>query len=102
MVNTGATTKEVDEILKKMKFKLRFIWSYDPLGIISKMRVEKKTNPYAHKPSTEIEQYANQEQWTENTIQQAEEKIVSQSSLQTPIPKDKEIKRPRESMFPTD
>lgn len=50
IVNTRATTKEADEILKKLNFKLSFTWSYDPLGIISKLRVEKKTTPYAHTP----------------------------------------------------
>jgi len=38
--NARKTTKEEDLLLKKMKFKLRFSWSYDPLGIISRLRVE--------------------------------------------------------------
>jgi len=45
-----------------MKFKLSFTWSYDPLGIISKLRVEQRTTPYVHTPRPEIEQYANQEE----------------------------------------
>ena len=55
----GAATKEADELLKKMNFKLSSTWSYDPLGIISKLRVEQKTTPYGHIPRPEIEQYAN-------------------------------------------
>lgn len=72
-----------------MKFKLNFTWSYDPLGIISKLRVEYNTTPYAHTPRPEIEKYANHEKWTNSTLQEAEEQISSQSSIQTPIPKDK-------------
>jgi len=53
-------------------------------------------------PRREIKKYANQKQWINNTLQEVQEKIVSQSSLQTPIPKDKEIKRPSESMSPAD
>lgn len=102
IVNTRAVAKEVDEILKLMKFKLHFTWYYDPLGIIYSPRVEKKTTPDAHTPRPEIKQYANQEQWIENTLQEDEEKIVSQSYIQIPIPKEKEIKRPREIMSPTD
>lgn len=39
IVNTRVETKEVDKLLKEMKFKLKFTWYYDPLGIILKMRV---------------------------------------------------------------
>lgn len=38
-----ATKKEADILLKQIKFKLSFFWSYDPLGIILKLRVEQKT-----------------------------------------------------------
>jgi len=34
--NTRATTNEANLLLKQMKFKLSFTWSYDSLGIISK------------------------------------------------------------------
>ena len=54
IANTIAATKEEYFLLKQMKFKLCFTWSYDPLGIISKLRVEKKTTPYAHTPRLEI------------------------------------------------
>lgn len=50
IVNTGATTKEVDEILKQIKFKLILTWPYDPLGIISRLRFKQKNTPYAHTP----------------------------------------------------
>ena len=37
--NTRTTWEEADNILKEMKFNLSFTWSYDPCGIISKLRV---------------------------------------------------------------
>jgi len=45
-----------------MKFKLSFNWSYDPLGVISSMRVEQKSTSYVHIANLEIEQYANLEE----------------------------------------
>lgn len=38
--NTRVETKEAGLLLKHMQFKLSFTWSYDILGIISKLRVE--------------------------------------------------------------
>ena len=58
--NTRTKTKQVDLRLKQMKFKLSFTWSYDPLGIISKLRVEQNSAPYTHTPKPEIEKYMNQ------------------------------------------
>ena len=69
-----------------MEFSLSFTWSYDPLGLISKMRVEHKTTPYTHTQRPKIERYVNQLTWIENTLQEAEEKLVSTSTSQTPIP----------------
>lgn len=85
-----------------MNFKLSFTYSYDPLGIISKLRVEQKTTPYAHTLRPKIEHYANQDEWIENTLQEAKEQIISHTSLQTPISKDKEAKKSRESMYSID
>ena len=41
--NSRSTGEEADNLLKEMKLNLSFTWSYDPLGIISKLRVENKT-----------------------------------------------------------
>ena len=60
IVNTRVSGKKPNNLLKQMKFKLSFTWSCDPLGIISKLRVEKKTTPYVHTTKPEIEQYSNQ------------------------------------------
>jgi len=38
-----------------MNFKLSFTWSYDPLGVISKLRVEQRTTPYIHTPKPDWE-----------------------------------------------
>lgn len=46
-----------------MNFNLSFTWSYDPLVVISKLRVEQKTTPYTHTPRPEIEQFMNQDEW---------------------------------------
>lgn len=65
--NTRATGKEVDFLLKQMKFKLSFTWSYGAFGIISKSRVEQKTTPYTHTPRPEINKFMNQNHSEENT-----------------------------------
>jgi len=97
--NTKTTTKEENILLKQMKFKLSFIWSYDPLGIISKFRVEKKTTPYTHTPRPKIEKYMNQNQLHENTLQEPEEYVISTMTSQTPVLQERGIKY-QGSMFP--
>lgn len=87
--NTRTTGEEADMILKEMKFSMIFTWSYDPYGIISKLRVEDKSTPYIHTSRPEIEQYANYLEWIENTLQEAQEKLFSTSSLQNPTPQEK-------------
>jgi len=54
-----------------MKFGLSFTWSYDPMGVISKLRVENKFTTYHHTARLEIEKYKNQLEWKENTLQEA-------------------------------
>lgn len=53
---------EADAILKQMGFQPSFTWSYDPISIISNLRLELKTTPYNDTPRLEIEKYINQEQ----------------------------------------
>lgn len=90
--NARTIEKVGDVLLKQMKFKLNFSWSYDPLGIVSNLRVEQKTTPYAHNPRLEIEQYMNQDEWQENTLQEAEEHVLSSTASQTPVPQEKKDK----------
>ena len=79
-----------------MKSSLSFTWSYEPCGIISKLRVENKNTLYIHNSRPDIEQYANQLECVENTLQEVEEQLVSTSSMQTPIPQEKSSKIQRE------
>jgi hypothetical protein len=53
-----------------MKFFARFIWHYDPCGIISEMRVKNKNIPYVHTSRPEIEKFTNQTEWEPNTLVQ--------------------------------
>lgn len=96
--NTKTAGEAADKILKEMKFSLGFTWSYNPYGIISKLRVDNKNTPYIHTSRPEIEQYVNLLDWAENTLQDAEEQLVSTSSLQTPVPQKKSSKRQREEV----
>jgi len=86
MCNTRTTSKEADLLLKQLSFELSFTWSYGPFVMISGLMVEQKTTPYTHTLQQEIEQYMNQYEWEENTMQEKEEKILSKMTSQTPIP----------------
>jgi len=83
--NIRAAREDVDKLLKEMKFGLNFTWSYDPMGVISKLKVENKFTAYHHTARPEIKQYKNQLEWKENTLQEAEEQAVSTSNVQTPL-----------------
>ena len=43
--NTMAAWEDVDKLLKEMKYALSLYWSYNPLGVISKLKVENKFTP---------------------------------------------------------
>ena len=53
--NSRAAGDEADKILKEMKLTHSFTWSYDPMGIISKKRVENNSTPYIHTHRYDIE-----------------------------------------------
>lgn len=84
-----------------MNFPLSFTWSYDPFGVISKLRVEQKANPYVHTQREEVEKYMNQYACVLNTLQEAEEQVLSKTTLETPIPREKIDKRLREDDSPS-
>lgn len=67
--NSMEAREEAEKILKTRKFDLSFTWSYDPLGIISKLRVDTKYTLYFHTTRLEIEQYKNKIEWLPNTLQ---------------------------------
>jgi len=68
IANTRAVEREVNNLLKQMKFKMSFSWSYDPLWNISSIRVAKKSTPYVHVEKPKIEQYANKVEWERNIL----------------------------------
>jgi len=51
-----------------MKFQRSFVWRHDPLEFITKKREKVKLGPFIHHPIPEIEAYANQTEWVENTL----------------------------------
>jgi len=53
--NSIARGNEPKSILREKNFKISFSWSYDSLGVISKLRLEQKTTRYPHTPMPEIE-----------------------------------------------
>lgn len=79
-----------------MKFGLNFTWSYDPMGATSRLIVENKFTAYHHIARPKIEQYKNQLEWKENTVQEDEEQAVSSSNVQTPLAQEKTTKWGRE------
>ncbi len=75
--NTRSAGTEAYILLKNMNLHPSFTWSYDPFGIISTLRVQLKTTPYNHTPWPELEKFLNQEQWSEGTLTEADEQIIS-------------------------
>lgn len=101
VVNTRVTKKELQILLKEIKFKSSFSWPYDPLRVISKIRSEQNSTPYVHITKPEIEQFVNREEWEENTVQETEENTSSQTTLDTLRLKVYELKGPRQTVPPT-
>ena len=66
--NSREAGNEADQILKQMKFQQSFMWRYDPIGFMTILRKKDKLGPYIHHPIPEIERYANQSEWVENTL----------------------------------
>lgn len=93
--NNKAAVEEVDRRLKEMNFTHSFTWSYDPWGIISNKRVENKPTIYIHNQRPEIEKYINWIEWMPNTLHEAEEKMISSSSAQTPRQQEKQTTEDR-------
>jgi len=79
--NTRSACIEAYSILKQMGFQPSLPWSYGPFSIISNLRVELKTTPYNRIARPYIEKYRNQEQWEENTLEEAEERNLHPSTL---------------------
>lgn len=99
--NIRVVGEEVDKLLKEMQFNLSFTLSYDSSGVISKLRVEIKSTPYFDTSRPKIERYKNQLEWMENTLQEADEKLVSTSTIQTLVTQEKIGKLNREEESPS-
>jgi hypothetical protein len=46
--NNISTGEEVDNLLKQMSFTQNSTRSYDPFGVISRLRVKQRSTPYAY------------------------------------------------------
>lgn len=55
-------------MLQEMKFRNSFMWWYHPHGVINKLRIKVKLGPFIHHPRLNIERFANQSEWLENTL----------------------------------
>jgi hypothetical protein len=69
-----------------MKFDVSSLWQYDPYWIILEMRLKNKNIPYVHSPKPEIEKFANQTEWEENTLEETKEQSPSLIVSQTNTP----------------
>lgn len=80
---------KADKILQQMKFRNGFMWQYDPHGVINKLRIKEKLGPFIHHPRPDIEQFANQSEWLENTLIDMENIVVDVEN--TPVDLEKQI-----------
>ena len=66
-----------------MKFSDSFKWQYDPLGVINKLRLKFNLSPFMHDSKLDIETFANQLEWLENTLMDMEKQMDTSSILHT-------------------
>ena len=67
-MNNRYVDKEIEKILSELKFQVSFLWNYDPQGLLSSIRVKCKLPPFIHESKPDVEKYANQREWKENTL----------------------------------
>src|SRR3984885_9547666 len=62
--------QEADQILgQQLRLKKSFWWvPYDPEGFISARRVKFRLHPYNHAPLSQVQPFANQDEWVPGTI----------------------------------
>ena len=77
--NNREAGKEVDDILQRFRLKESLKWTYDPHNFICNRRQKNKLSPYIHHRIPEIEHYANQFEWVENTLvdQDSTENVIN-------------------------
>ena len=79
--NNREARQEANKILQHMNFKSSFMCQYDPNGVINKLRLEFKLSPFIHDPRPNIERYAKESEWLENTLLDVEKHIDTSSFL---------------------
>ena len=87
---------EAEKQWQEFKFSPSFLWYYDPLCVIRKIKVKRKFTPYIHEKKSEIEKFSNQSEWLEKTLVEAEKQSDTSQTLQTPAQEDKNSKRNKE------
>lgn len=94
--NTRFAGTEADKLLKSMNLQPSFTLSYDPFGVISALRFQLKATPYNHTPKLELEKFMNQEQWSEGTLLEADEQVITTPQVNTLVTQNTQHKRSRE------
>jgi hypothetical protein len=61
--NNRSAGEEENNLLKQMRFTPSSTWTYDPFGVISKLRIKQRSIPYAHTQKPEVDKYMNQTKW---------------------------------------
>lgn len=94
--NSMEAGEEAERCLQEMKFSSSFKWQYDPLRVINKLRLKFKLSPFMRESRVDIEKYANQSEWLENTLIYMEKHMDTSSILHNPALQEKNTKRTRE------
>lgn len=81
--NNREAEEEEEKCLQEMKFSSCFMWEYDPLGVINKLIIKFKLSPFMHYFRPDIEKYANQSEWLENTLIDMEKQMDISSIMPT-------------------
>lgn len=74
--NNREAGPEANKLLQQMKVINNFMWHYDPHGVINNLRLKVKLGAYIHHPRFDIEQFANQDEWVENTLTDMDNTVV--------------------------
>ena len=74
--------KDADNMLgQELMLKQSFYWApYDPEHFISLRRIKHRLSGYVHQPIPHIEQYANQREWVEGTLD--DEELTEEEKLE--------------------
>ena len=82
IINNKDAENEITKKLSEYSFEESFSWNYDPQGILSKLRVKCKLTPFIHEAKPDIEKFANQIEWLENTLTDTTNKTDTTQALE--------------------